>query len=67
MEENCGGSQGLNWAVEPREREREIIINANYTVNQIINLSSKHKIYRYYVSKYSSLFSTFDVGKGMPV
>jgi hypothetical protein len=24
MEENCGGGQGLNWAVEPR-RERECI------------------------------------------
>jgi hypothetical protein len=24
MEENCGGGQGLNWAVEPRrERKRE--------------------------------------------
>jgi hypothetical protein len=25
MEENCGGGQGLNWAVEPR---RESIIRA---------------------------------------
>jgi hypothetical protein len=22
MEENCGGGQGLNWAVEPRRRRR---------------------------------------------
>jgi hypothetical protein len=25
MKENCGGGQGLNWAVEPRrERERAV-------------------------------------------
>jgi hypothetical protein len=34
MEENCGGGQGLNWAVQPggveRERERENLLFKKY-------------------------------------
>jgi hypothetical protein len=42
MEEDCGGGEGLSWAVEPkgggeRERERELIMFISNYMNCIIS------------------------------
>jgi hypothetical protein len=36
MEENCGGSQVLNWAVEPRKRETCIHVLYFYDLLHIL-------------------------------
>jgi hypothetical protein len=49
MEEDCGGGQGLSWAVEARERERERM-HLLYTVgtrNRLLVLTDNKFLFIY--------------------
>jgi hypothetical protein len=42
----CGGGQGLNWVVEPREEEEMVVRNVPCVLPMSTARQKKHQVYR---------------------